>query len=98
MPANTEPEQLGSALYKLGILRQPELLRDTVIELDDEVEYIIPLDTAKILSETKETSEEVTLIRLIDHKEHLVPTSIVQQAINEGTLFDQLSDKDEAKS
>lgn len=80
--------RLGRLVYEDGIMGYPELLRSTVIQLEDGVEYIIDSQTVHDLASA---TEETTLVRLSDRERVPVTCESVEAAIAKGPVFDQLN-------
>lgn len=80
-------EQPGPLLLELGLLTKPHLLRSTVIEMPNEVEYLITPAAAEDLAAG---AKNVTLTVLYDqrHEEHA--RSEIADALKNGPVFDQL--------
>lgn len=85
---STETEKWGKLMYDAGIINEPELLQNTVIELQEGVEFVIDANAAKDLSEKK---TEITLVRLYDHTSEVFSYDDVIEAIQSGQTFDQLT-------
>lgn len=79
--------QLAPVVYAHGILDQPELLRMTVIQIPDGLEYVIDQRAAQELARS---ADPVSLVRLHDRERVAVSYTSVEQAIATGPLFDQL--------
>jgi len=82
-----DPKHPGRIAFEAGIISRPDLLRDSVIELDDECEYLID---ARAAIQLKEPDSEVILVRLGDDTKKRVATRAVVTAIKGGRVFDQL--------
>lgn len=80
----------GRLLVDLGILSRPDLLMQTVVDMGDGVEYVIPREAAESLVSTDDDIQNITLIRLYDRREDLFPASVIIKAITDGPVFDQL--------
>lgn len=78
---------LGSVAHAYGILGQPELLRMTIIQLPDNLEYVIDQQAAYELGDS---ADPVSLVRLHDRERITASYASVEQAIAAGPLFDQL--------
>lgn len=65
----------------------PEKLENAVIELDDEVEYIIDSQAAKDIVKEK---PEIKLMRLYDHKIFTFPIKKILDDIANGAIVDKL--------
>jgi hypothetical protein len=80
--------RLGPLVHEFGILEQPNLLRGTIIQLDDGTDYVIDEKAAQALAAPR---RKPVLIRLADRAR--VPTSRrrVVAAIANGPVFDQLN-------
>jgi len=79
--------RIGQLVARYGILDAPELLRSTVIQLDDDLDYIIDSQTIRELADSSKTT---TLVRLSDRVRISVAREIIKRAIAEGSVFDQL--------
>lgn len=77
----------GTIAYNAGVITQPELLKKTVVELDDGVDYLIDEHVAKAIYHQEET---VILSRLIDGKSKKFSRDEVLNTIQRGATFDQL--------
>ena len=82
-----DSEKPGKAAFSSGILDHPDLLEGTVIELPDEVEYVIDRTAA---DQIKRRDPEVVLKRLGDAKVQSATLKEITQAIKMGSTFDQL--------
>lgn len=80
-------EDPASFLFSIGILDRPELLERTVIELDDEVEYLINRKAANDIWDEKDIIE---LERLYDHKKFNVKRENIVKSLKNNRTFDQL--------
>jgi hypothetical protein len=81
------PKYPGRRAYEAGVIENPELLADTVIELEDECEYVIDRAAAEAL---RNQSDPITVKRLGDDKEKTVPKVTLIESIRSGPVFDQL--------
>jgi hypothetical protein len=78
---------LGKLAHQHGILDSPELLRSTVIQLDDGLDYIIDSQTVRELAGA---TDDITLIRLSDRERVPISREAIESAIAQGSVFDQL--------
>ncbi len=76
----------GHLLIKLGLKERPHLLKDTVIEMPDEAEYLLSLKNAKRLKGRK----SIELIRVYDGQLKKWRPAEIWNAIANGPVFDQL--------
>lgn len=83
-----QEEHVGRIMLKLGILKHPELLQETVIEFEDGVEYLIPREAAELIA--GDSDQYVTLRRIYDGKERSTTQREVTAAIRDWNVFDQL--------
>lgn len=72
---------------KLNFTSKPSLTIGTVIELPNEVEYIITSIGSKQLANNE---KRIRLRRLIDQKEEIFSLNTVINAIRSGNTFDQI--------
>lgn len=80
-------EKPSAFLFQAGILQIPSLLKDTVIELVNGVEYYIDGTAAE---ELKEGNYLINLTRLWDHKKFAIKKDEVIKAMMKNLSFDQL--------
>jgi hypothetical protein len=78
---------LGALVAQYGIFDAPELLRSTVIQLDDAVDYIIDSQTVRELASSSKTT---TLVCLSDRQRRSVAREAIEHAVADGPIFDQL--------
>ena len=78
---------LGAPVAQYGIFDAPELLRSTVIQLDDAVDYIIDSQTVRELASSSKTT---TLVCLSDRQRRSVAREAIEHAVADGPIFDQL--------
>jgi hypothetical protein len=76
-------------LLRIGILNFADLMSNTVISLDEGVEYIID---KKAADELKSSTQSVDLIRLYDNKLKRFDRKEIIQSIFSEKVFDQLSE------
>ena len=80
-------EDVGLVLFEKGVVKHPDLLAFSVIELEYEIEYLIDCQVAlEIMLERKTTS----LIRIYDHKFFKTKVSKILDTVKRGPTFDQL--------
>ena len=82
-----DPRHPGRCAFEAGIAKKPGLLVRTVIELEDEVEYIIDAEAAIELQAEK---DGIILHRLADGKEKTATKDELLRSFRDGAVFDQL--------
>lgn len=80
-------EDPASFLFHLGIFEHPELLKNSVIELEDEVDYLIKPRAARSLAEG---DHYITLKRLVDQENYTVERESLVRAFANNHSLEQL--------
>lgn len=81
--------QPGSFLLDHDLLSRPDMLVNTVIEVDRDSgpEYLITREAAAAIAAG---AERVTLVRLYDHHQTVITRAAVIKTLRHGLVFDQL--------
>ncbi len=77
----------GKVLFELGFLNNPQLVVGTVIEMPNEIEYMITDQGAKQLAEN---NNNIELRTVYDPRLEMYPKDEVIKALVEGLIFDQV--------
>lgn len=77
----------GALAVRAGVMEYPHLLANTVIELDNDCEYVIRLSAA---TQVAESHEMVELERLYDKQPHELSRAEFLLALERTPTFDQL--------
>ena len=86
----------GALADNSGLLDHPELLSDTVMELEDDCEYVITETAARLLLAR---ASKINLVRLYDRKKKVISARELRTAIRRSSVFDQLTrDKKEGRA
>ncbi len=80
----------GKIAFTAGLLKEPGLLQDTVIDLDDGVDYLID---KRVANELASGGRLITLTRLFDKKQKEFSSKKIINAIKNGPTFDQITIK-----